>query len=119
MVFDLLVWWYKEGWVNAWRSIPRAIKSVLLAFSLPVLLRTLFSPWKQIISGGGRSIDEKLRSLVDNLVSRSVGFVVRLGVIAAALIIIVAVSLFNLALAIAWPVIPLSIIYFILRGILR
>jgi len=117
MLFDLLIWWYKEGWINAWRNIPRGIKKIQLAFSLPILLKTLFSPWKQITSGGGRSLDEKIRSLVDNLVSRSVGFFVRFGVVLSALLLTAMVSLLSLGMAIVWPVIPLAMIYCLFRGV--
>lgn len=117
MVFDLLVWWYSKGWLKAWQEIPVTLQKVQRTFTLPVLLRTLFSPWKQIISGGGRSIDEKFRALIDNLVSRTIGFFVRLGVLILALIIMAATTLVTIGLAVAWPAVPLLIVYCVFRGI--
>lgn len=117
MVFDLLVWWYSKGWLRAWQEIPLTLQKVLRAFTLPVLLRTLFSPWKQIIAGGGSSIDEKFRAMVDNLVSRTIGFFVRLGVLLAALVIMVIAGIVTFVLALAWPAVPLLIFYCLFRGI--
>lgn len=117
MLFDLLAWWYLKGWVQAWHEIPETLYKVQQAFTLPVLFRTLFSPWKQITSSGGRSLDEKIRSMIDNLLSRAVGFFVRFFVLLAALFTLATVTVFTVMLAVVWPAIPAAIVFFIIRGI--
>src|SRR5581483_126816 len=107
MFFDLLVWWYLKGWLQVWQKIPSSIDRVQKEFTLPELLATLFSPWKQVVSTGGKSVDEKLRALVDNLVSRTVGFVARLVVLIVALVLIIVTAVLSLVAAIVWPAIPL------------
>lgn len=117
MLFDLFVWWYGQGWLGAWRGVLSGVKKVQQAFSVPVLLGTLFSPWKQIVSGGGRSIDEKFRAMIDNLVSRTIGFFVRLGALFAALVFTAVAAAVGLATAVIWPAIPAAIVYCLFKGI--
>src|SRR5579871_2347693 len=100
MLLDLLMWWYGEGWLAAWRAVPRNIKKVMLTFTLPVLVRTLFSPWKRIISPGGRSLEEKFQAMMDNLFSRVIGFFVRLGVLMMAAVMIIVAGVLGLAIAV-------------------
>src|SRR3972149_5977553 len=110
MLFDLLGWWYKHGWLEAWRKVSEVALSVLAMFAVPVLLRTLFSPWKQIISLPGRSIDEKFRASLDNLISRLIGFLVRLGALMVAALTTLVAGAVALAVAVCWPAIPLLIV---------
>lgn len=51
-------------------------------FSIDLLLKTLFLPWKRDeIDTSNMALDDKLRVLLMNLVSRLVGAVVRLGTV--------------------------------------
>lgn len=65
----------------------------------------------------GRSLDEKFRGLVDNLVSRTIGFFVRLSTLIIALLAMLFAGIAGLALAVSWPLVPLAIIYLLLRSI--
>ena len=82
-----------------------------------MLLKTLFSPWKRIISLPGRSIEEKFRAAIDNLVSRVIGFMVRSIVLIVALVMIVATAVAGIALAVLWPLMPLVGVGLIFWGI--
>jgi len=88
-----------------------------MEFSIPVLLRNLFAPWKQIITVPGKSIDEKFRATMDNLVSRTIGFFVRLLTLVAAAVIIGLSAALSLIIALAWPLVPLGIVYFLVRAV--
>jgi hypothetical protein len=118
MIFELLSWWYGPGWKQALHRIFKWATDTERAFSAGLLLRTLFAPWRRIISAGGRSLDAKIRDALDNLVSRLVGACVRSFVLIAAGAAIVGASLFGAFVAIAWPLIPPAIIYCIVRSIL-
>jgi len=67
----------------------------------------MFAPWRRIITYPGNTLGDRLRAVVDNLVSRAVGFVVRLFALMAALIIMSAYVIFGGLLLIIWPVVPL------------
>lgn len=93
------------------------VKKVQLTFAVPVLARTLFSPWRQIVTIPGRSLDEKFRAGIDNLVSRAVGFIARLIVLISALVLMLLAAIYGLALAVAWPFLPLAILYTLYRSL--
>jgi hypothetical protein len=118
MFFEFFAWWYGRGWINAWLRAGRWVTKVQMEFSIPVLLRTLFSPWRQIVSLPGRTIDQRFRAALDNFISRCVGFFVRLIVLVCAVLIMTIVGLAGLIVAIAWPFVPVAFIYFVYRSLL-
>lgn len=85
-------------------------------FSVPILLRTLFAPWKRIITYPGASIDAKIRAFGDNMVSRAVGFSVRLLVLFSAGIMLVLVSTVAVIELVVWPFLPLLVIVTLVKG---
>lgn len=87
-------------------------------FSVPILLRTLFAPWKRIITYPGASIDAKIRAFGDNMVSRAVGFSVRLLVLFSAGIMLVLVSTVAVIELVVWPFLPLLVIVTLVKGII-
>ena len=102
----------------AFRNIQIHTLGVSRSFSIPILLRTLFAPWRRVISYPGKTIEEHFRAFVDNVVSRMVGFVVRLIVLISAGLIILLTALGYGLLAIIWPLIPLIIIFCIVMGVI-
>jgi hypothetical protein len=116
MMFELLRWWYGPGWMLAFQRINTRTASVAHAFSAGTLLKTLFAPWKRIQSNG-KSFDAKMQAFMDNLVSRTVGFVVRIGVLIAALVMITGSVIVSTAIVLIWPLVPLLIIYSVFRGV--
>lgn len=117
MIFEMLRWWYVTGWAEAARRIGTWMMAVERNFSLGLLVRTLFSPWRRIITPGGRSLEDKLHAALDNLVSRSIGFVIRLFVILAAGVSMLGAFAAGTLIALVWPFMPLLIIFFIYQGI--
>lgn len=86
-------------------------------FSMPLLLKTLFSPWRRLGGLGGKSIDAQIRSFIDNLISRVVGFITRLLVLIAGALIMLVVFIAGIVFTIIWPFIPVGIVYCVVRGI--
>ncbi len=86
------------------------IKNWYEFFSLRILLKTLFHPWRQIVNRPVRDSSLKARfdSMVDNLVSRVVGFMVRIMTIIAGGIVIVLVVVASVFWFIMWPLLPLA-----------
>jgi len=84
---------------------------------MPLLVKTLFSPWRRISSYGGRSFDAKVRASVDNFVSRLVGFVSRLLVLIAATLLLALTVIAGVIATIAWPLLPIGIVYCVYRGL--
>jgi len=117
MIFELLSWWYGPGWVQAIKRIYKWAHDISLALSAGQLIRSLFEPWRRIVSTGGRSLDVKIKNFLDNLVSRAVGASVRILVLITAGAAMVAAVIFGLFVAVVWPLTPLLILYSVYRGI--
>jgi hypothetical protein len=115
MLFSFLSWWYGQGWLDALHDIRKRTAGVAHGFSMSILLRTLFAPWRRITTAPGKGLDAKFRALLDNLISRLVGFTVRLGVIIIALTMSAFTALFYLLIALVWPLIPIIAIYSLIR----
>ena len=109
MLFALLTWWYTAGWARLVGRISGRVESVLESFSVGLLMRTLFDPFRQISAGRAQSnsLDAQLRAFGDRLFSRVFGALVRtlfivLGTMCA--IFMGVVGIFQLLL---WPLVPL------------
>lgn len=104
LVLHLLGWWYSRGWAWILEMINTRLKDISESFSVGILMRTLFSPWKQIQSPS--SFQNFLQSKVDNFISRFIGATVRLGMLLGALISTIGVLMFGILAVILWPILP-------------
>lgn len=121
MIFtDLVIWWYGPGWRAELAKVATRPGAILDAFSVGLLMRTLFAPFKQIDAGGVRGpIQVQLRAWFDRTFSRVFGFFVRTIVICAGCIVALFVTVGSAILAILWlivPLLPLFGLVFALRG---
>ncbi|HKR82042.1 MAG TPA: hypothetical protein VJR27_03500 [Candidatus Saccharimonadales bacterium] len=117
MIFELFRWWYGAGWQKMIHNITVGPVSVERNFSVAILLETLFAPWKRMITVSGKALDARIQAMLDNLVSRCVGFFVRLFVLIAAALSIAGTFVAAVAVAAAWPLVPALIVYCAVRGI--
>ena len=77
-------------------------------FSLDLLVRTLFSPFRQISAGKVRGpLGVQVRALLDNLISRSIGGVVRLIVLVIGSITLLLSCLVSGLVIVVWPFVPI------------
>jgi hypothetical protein len=112
-------WWYGRGWNDTAHRLSRRIDKLNRAFSVKLLLKTLFSPWRRIISYPGASLGEHFRAWGDNIVSRIVGFFVRLFVLLAALIASLVIIIVSILEVIVWPLLPPAILVVLILGVIR
>lgn len=117
LALAFLQWWYGPGWFRAWNALGARLKRTYYGFSVPQLSRTLFAPWRRIVSLGGGSLGERLRAMIDNLVSRCVGLVVRLITLFAAAMIIIWWIIIAIGQLVIWPLVPVGAIILIVRGV--
>jgi hypothetical protein len=110
-------WWYGNGWQQLLKNFRSRVLSVVDSFSVRQLLKTLFAPWKRIISQPGRSVEERFRAAIDNAFSRVVGFFVRLAVLLAAMFSLLIVIILGIAEIIVWPLLPIAIPGLIIAGL--
>ena len=92
--------------------------TLLDLFSVKVLFKTLFSPWKRdSISTDGLSLQEKFQVWTLNLASRIIGFLVKTFVLATFIIVFAAAIIIFIGLFCLWIAFPLVIIGLIILGI--
>lgn len=118
VVFEMFRWWYSDGYRDLLIRIKDRIVRVWHYFSVALLVKTLFAPWKRIITYPGKSIQERLRAVIDNLVSRLVGFFVRVLVIFVAVIVVIIATLLGGLMVIAWPFAPISVVVLFVMGLM-
>jgi ATP-dependent Clp protease ATP-binding subunit ClpC len=108
-MMDFLVWYYTKGilyYLDGWRD---SIEGVLHYFSLGLLVKTLFDPWKRLIevdSGAGFDFQKKFEVFSFNMVSRGVGFVVRIILFLTGLIFVAGVLVGGASGLVLWLVFP-------------
>ena len=118
LALQLFAWWYGRGWSSAGRNIPKILASISHAFSVPILLRTLFAPWRRIITYPGASLEAKARAFGDNIVSRAVGLAVRLIVLLTACVMSALALVAGVVSFILWPLVPPAAAALIVKGII-
>jgi hypothetical protein len=107
MIVALFSWWYGAGWARAAGRIGSRMQTMLETFSVALLLRTLFDPFRQISAGQVRgSFDAQLRAFGDRLFSRLFGAVVRSLFICIGLVSALLAGLIGIVELIVWPVVP-------------
>lgn len=107
---DILVWWYTTGLRQRATAAGEQLDGVVDYFSIGLLFRTLFSPFRQISAGQvDGSFEVQMRALFDRCVSRAIGAAARLVIIcigAVWLVCAVAVAALTLVLWTALPILP-------------
>jgi len=104
----LLSWWYGNGLYSRFQIVNNRLKTSADFFSVGLLLRTLFSPYKQISAGNvDGPIGIRLHALFDRLLSRFIGAIVRSSVIVFGLIVMLLQIVFGAVTLMAWVIVPL------------
>ncbi|HSW85034.1 MAG TPA: hypothetical protein VLF79_00260 [Candidatus Saccharimonadales bacterium] len=109
LVVSFFSWWYGRGWRSVAASFEPRFQAVSYNFSVGTLIKTLFAPWRRIITYPGRSLEARARALADNVFSRAVGFVVRIFVLIAAVIALTVVGILTMLEVLIWPLLPIAI----------
>ncbi len=111
-IFDYLVWHYSHAfrdmgvlWFNfMWFTVH--------FFSMPLLLRTLFSPWKRLSDTYRRDGVEKMaETFVFNLMSRMLGFLVRGVVLGLGLGVLLVLLVSFMLLLSVWLFLPMLALF--------
>lgn len=106
-IVGLFSWWYGAGWKRCALVVRDNLFSIYDYFSLDLLLRTLFSPFRQISAGKVRGpIGVQMRAMLDKLISRIIGMFVRTTVIIIGSLTLCVASLVGVLRIIMWPLIP-------------
>ena len=107
-IVGMLSWWYGAGWLERIKLIQERIVRTVDYFSIGLLAKTLFSPFRQISAGKvSGPIAVKWRAFVDRTVSRVIGAFVRTFIILIGCITIILYCLVGLLTLVVWALVPL------------
>lgn len=100
-------WWYGDGLIAQIRRVVFGVLKTADYFSVGLLLRTLFNPFRQISAGYvDGPLPVKLQAFFDRSFSRMVGAVVRTIVLLFGLVVIFVRIVWALLNVLAWLIIP-------------
>jgi hypothetical protein len=105
-------WWYSQGWLWTLRQTRRRLQLISQIFAVAVLIKTLFSPWKQIYSP--TTFQNFIQHTIDNAVSRTIGTIVRGTILFWAGVLALLTICFGILSFIVWPFLPLMFVILLL-----
>ncbi len=117
LMLQFFSWWYGRGLAGLIGRIRGQLRAFGELFSVNILLRTLFAPWRRIISYPGAGLGDHMRALLDNLISRLVGFIIRIFVLLAAAVSVIVLGVLWLAELVVWPLLPPAIVACLILGV--
>lgn len=106
---EFLAWHYTDGLNFYANRYVYLLRSIVHYFSLPVLLTSLFAPWKRLVVSEkkpGFDLMYELESLSFNLVSRGIGAAVRLILFIAGIFTLFLFFIFGAAGFVSWVILP-------------
>ena len=111
----VLSWWYGAGWKAYVLRVRERLARTMDYFSIDLLLKTLFSPFRQISAGKvDGPVGLKLRAFFDRLISRVIGAFVRGIIILIGSVWLGIQGLFGVVSIVIWAFVPfLPVIGFI------
>lgn len=108
IILDIVSWWYKVAWINVLHDVQQRTIGVFQSFSVGLLLKTLFAPFRQIDAGGVRGpVNVQIRAWFDRTFSRLFGAVLRSIVIFAGCLTGAVVLIAGALWAALWLIIPI------------
>lgn len=101
--------------LKAWRNF---LKFNLNYFSIPLLMRTLFSHWRRYSMSYGKGFDigRYFEAFVFNMMSRGIGAILRIFLILIGLLVQTFIILAGTIVFISWLILPLLLIIGLIWG---
>lgn len=105
-------WYYGEAAKNVLTAWKNYIIFANNYFSIPLLFKTLFAPWKRDITKKPRGFDVKkfFEYLAFSAISRTIGFIVRFFTIIVGIIFLILVIVSGAVFFVLWIILPLIIL---------
>ncbi len=106
---NFILWHYSQAIIQYFHNWWLRLKKINHFFSLPSLFLTLFYPWKRMVvsTNSGFNLQKFFENITFNLISVSIGFVVRIMLIIFCLVLIIFISLFQIIGFIFYLIFPL------------
>lgn len=108
-----ITWHYGKAFSDIFRIFGNLIWAVANFFSIKILLKTLFAPWRRLQEEKkkpGFDLEEWAGNFIVNELMRVVGFLIRIFTIALGLISIIMIVGLELAVLTLWFMMPLLLV---------
>lgn len=116
--FDFSLWYYTTAIRNILSLWMNAMWFVTHFFSIPLLAKTLFAPWKRMTDEYHRTgIEDIIATFIMNVMSRVFGAMVRLCILACGVFSLVCTTCMLFVTLAVWVVLPVVSAYFIVYGV--
>lgn len=116
---SFISWWYGPGWEQLIKYWLGKLQYYRQVFSLTLVLRSLFSPWKQMRGRARKGIQGFFYQALDSFISRFVGLMLRLGLLIFSGIWFLILGIVMAISIISWPILiillPTSIYFYLKR----
>jgi hypothetical protein len=100
-------WWYGRGWRDQVLRIGDTMIRTNDTFSIPLLLKTFFAPFRQISANEtGDDINSRFRAWGDRMFSRVIGAFLRFFMIIFGILVLLAMMVVSAVRLILWPIFP-------------
>ena len=107
-IAGILSWWYGPGWRERVTAMREHLASTMDYFSIGLLLKTLFSPFRQISAGRVKGpLAVQMRAFFDRLISRVIGAMIRIAIMIIGLVAIFVYVVLGTVGIVLWAFIPL------------
>jgi hypothetical protein len=108
-IVGLVGWWYGSGWKKVGVILMQKAVTSEDYFSIDLLFKTLFAPFRQISADGSRggTLGDKMRAAFDKLFSRVIGAVIRLILVLVGCLWLLINFVIDLIIMLAWPLLPI------------
>lgn len=107
VIVGILSWWYTAGWRQVFMNVWTRFVSTFDYFSIDLLIKTLFSPYRQISAGRVNGpIGVQLRAFFDKLLSRIIGAILRTIVMLIGIVTLFLFSIASVVYLVFWALIP-------------
>lgn len=116
--FQYLSWQFLEVPANILRAWRNFLKFNLNYFSIPLLFKSFFSPWRRYSVPYGRGFDIRrfFETLISNLIFRFLGMIMRSFLIIIGLLVEVFIIFGGLTIFFGWLILPILLILGIYHG---
>ncbi len=117
-LLDFSLWYYTRAFRDILSVWLNFMWFIVHFFSIPLLLRTLFAPWRRMTDEGEhRSVESFMEAFVMNIMTRVFGAITRIIIITIGLtFLVLGVLCLFIALGL-WVAMPIVILFAITRGI--
>jgi len=118
-IFPYIFWHFVEFPKKLSKAILNFLKFGARYFSIPFLLKTLFSHWHRFSWQYPRGFDPLvyLEVFVSNLISRTIGFILRTFLILAGILFEIFIFILGILVLIIWYLLPLISIFLFFYGL--